>query len=52
MRKFDLLSEDEALNEENLAKARILHIFVTKNCCFTFFTSVIFFEGYLLCFPP
>ena len=36
LREFNLLSEGKALNEENLAKARILHILVTKNCSFTF----------------
>ena len=51
-RELDLLSEGEALNEENLAKARILHILVTKNSSLTFFGSVISFEVYLLHFPP
>ena len=45
IRKLDLLAEGETLNEENLAKAKILHILVTKNCCFTFFASVISFEA-------
>ena len=49
--KLNLLSEGKALNEESPAQARILHILVTKNCFFTFFASVISFEGYLFCFP-
>ena len=32
--ELDLLSKGEALNEENLAKARILHILVTKKLFF------------------
>ena len=47
IRELDLLSMGEALNEENLAKARILPILITKNCSFTFFASVISFESYL-----
>ena len=37
IRKLDLLSKGEALNEENLAKARFLHILVPKNLFFYIF---------------
>ena len=47
IRELDLFSKSEALNEENLAKARILHILVTKSYSFTFFASVKSFESYL-----
>ena len=35
--ELHLLSKSEALNKENLAKARILHTFVTKNLFFYIF---------------
>ena len=37
IRKLDLLAEGETLNEENLAKAKILHILVTKKLLFYIF---------------
>ena len=37
IRELDLLSEGEALNEENLSKARILHILVSKKLFFYIF---------------
>ena len=37
IRELDLLSKGEALNKENLAKARILHISVAKNLFFYIF---------------
>ena len=35
--ELDLLSKGKALNKENLSKARILHILVTKNLFFYIF---------------
>ena len=37
IRKLDLFAEGETLNEENLAKAKILHILIPKNLLFYIF---------------